>query len=226
MGYDTQAGSGRKVAAVLLIALGGFFLLAQLGFFSFSLMEFLWPFFVIVPGLAFLYPALRGGGDTAPLAIPGAIITGSGAILFYQNITGHWESWAYIWALYPVFLGLGMTLMGRRQGNRKTEATGRGFIRWGLIAFLVMGALFELFIFDNLGIGKLLFPIILILFGLWMLMGGGRRSQRTTMQDEDFAFESAPFSERKPKNRPSASAELRRQIDIALAKDDDLTPDA
>lgn len=224
MGY-AQGGSGRKAAAIALIVVGGFFLLAQLGFFSFSLMGLLWPLFVIVPGLAFLYPALQGGSDTAPLAIPGAIITGSGAILFYQNVTGHWESWAYIWALYPVFLGLGMMLMGRRQGNRKTDATGRGFVRWGLTAFLIMGAIFELFIFDNLGIGKMLLPLALILFGVWMLMGGSRR-QRPVVEDEDFAFESAPFSNDKRKTRMSASDELRRKIDIALAEEDDFEPDA
>jgi hypothetical protein len=182
-------------------------------------MGFLWPFFIVIPGLAFLYPALQGGKDSAPLAIPGAIIAGTGAILFYQNVTGHWESWAYIWALYPVFLGLGLILMGRRAGDRKADATGRGFVRWGLIAFLLLSAFFELFILNNLGLGRYLLPLALILFGAWMLRGG-RRGQR----DDDFGFGAAPNSG-KPK-RTSASDELRRRIDIALAEDDEIEPDA
>lgn len=221
----TQAGMGRRAGAFAIIGVGLFFLLAQLGIFSFDLMGALWPFFVIVPGLAFLYPALQGGKDTAPLAIPGAIITGTGAILLYQNITGHWESWAYIWALYPVFLGMGLMLMGRRQGDRKVNATGRGFVRWGLIGFLAMGAIFELFIFDNMPFGRYLLPIALILFGVWMLRGGalGRREPR--YEDAGDPFTPAP-REGKRKNRTSASDELRRQIDIALAEDDDFDPEA
>ncbi len=212
---QTRSTTGSRVVALVIIAAGVFFLLAQFGFFSFNLLGFLWPFFIIVPGLAFLYPALTGGRDAAPLAIPGAIITGTGAILLYQNITGHWDSWAYIWTLYPVFLGIGMILMGRRAGDRKADATGRGFVRWGLIAFLLLAAFFELFVLNNLGLGRYLLPLALILFGAWMLRGG-RRSR-----DADFDLGSTPI---KPK-RTSASDELRRRIDIALAEDDEIKPE-
>ncbi len=217
-----QSGSGRKAGAIVLIGLGAFFLLAQLGVFSFDLMGFLWPFFVILPGLAFLYPAMKGGTDTAPLAIPGAIITGTGGILLYQNVTGHWESWAYIWALYPVFLGLGMVLMARRQGDRKADATGRGFVRWGLIAFLVMGGIFELFVFNRLGIGRYLIPLALILLGLWMMRGGGRGRRAA----DDFDLEEPFVPAGKPRKRTSAADDLRRQIDLALAEEDDFDPEA
>ncbi len=103
---QAQSGSGRSAAAMAIIGVGVFLLLAQFGVFSFNLMGLLWPFFIIIPGLAFLYPAWKGGPDTAPLAIPGAIITGTGALLLLQSVTGRWESWAYVWTLYPVFLAL------------------------------------------------------------------------------------------------------------------------
>ncbi|GAB4576077.1 MAG: hypothetical protein Kow0077_30750 [Anaerolineae bacterium] len=215
MGETTQ---GRRVAAMVLIGLGAFFLLAQFGVLSFSVMGFLWPFLIILPGLAFLYPALRGSADVAPLAVPGTIITGTGVILLYQNTTGHWESWAYIWALYPALLGLGLMLMARRTGERKVYRTGRGILNWGLTAFLAMAAIFEIFIFDNLGIGRYALPVVLILMGVWMLRRGGRRRQTW---DDAPLFTGAPV-QGKRKHRMSASEELQRRINIALAEEDDL----
>ena len=112
----------------------------------------------------------------ASLAVPGAIVTGTGAILFYQNVTNHWESWAYAWALYPVFLGLALTFMGERSHNQSAINTGRGFVRWGGIAFVALWALFELVIFaGNRGIGNVLLPAFLIGAGLWMLLRGNFR---------------------------------------------------
>ena len=106
-----------KVGAAALIGLGVLFLLGQM--FSMDIFGLGWPLFVMLPGLAFLFFAIRGDANAAPLAVPGAIVTGTGAILFYQNFTGHWESWAYAWALYPVFLGLALTFMGERTRNQK-----------------------------------------------------------------------------------------------------------
>ena len=60
-----------------------------------------------------------------------AIVTGTGLILLYQNSTGRWQTWAYIWALYPVFLGLGLMFLGRRTDDEGTRRAGRGFVTWG-----------------------------------------------------------------------------------------------
>src|SRR5687767_10207750 len=97
-----QQDRGRTITAVGLIGLGILFLLGQV--FGFSLFSVLWPFFVILPGAAFLYGAFTGGKNAAGLAVPGSVITGTGLILLYQSLTNHWESWAYAWTLYPVFV--------------------------------------------------------------------------------------------------------------------------
>ena len=81
----------RPVLAIGLIALGVLLLLGQLTGFG-GMLGSLWPLFVMVPGLAFLYFAYTGDKKAAGLAVPGMVITGTGLILFYQNITGHWES--------------------------------------------------------------------------------------------------------------------------------------
>jgi hypothetical protein len=65
-----------------------------------------WPLIVIGVGAAFL---LSGAGTTAVgLVIPGAIVLGIGCLLYVQNLTGWWASWAFAWTLIPGFTGLGL----------------------------------------------------------------------------------------------------------------------
>jgi hypothetical protein len=65
-----------------------------------------WPLIVIGVGAAFL---LFGEGTSAVgLVIPGAIVLGIGCLLYVQNLTGWWNSWAYAWALIPGFTGIGL----------------------------------------------------------------------------------------------------------------------
>ena len=55
-----------------------------------------WTLFVIVPGLVLLASAmvLRDGAAMAA-TIAGAIVTTIGFLLLYQDLNGHYESWAY-----------------------------------------------------------------------------------------------------------------------------------
>lgn len=201
--------AGRNAAAIGLIGLGVLFLAAQITGFSF--LSMLWPFSIIVPGVIFLYFAFSNDHKAAGLAVPGAMITGTGAILFYQNLTGHWESWAYIWALYPVFLGLALVFIGRRTASESTERTGDAFVKWGLFAFIGLWALFELFIFSGSSpLLSMLIPLIFIGAGIYMLTRGPRTKSKTTYYSNGY------------RKRKSPSEELQEKIDAALAEDDDL----
>lgn len=93
MAHGTPQGRMSVLIGILLVGLGAMFLLGQL--FNINLISYLWPFFVIVPGLLFFVGMLLGGKQAGPLAIPGSIVTMTGLLLLYQSITGHWESWAY-----------------------------------------------------------------------------------------------------------------------------------
>jgi hypothetical protein len=215
MGNTTNKDTGRGLGGIVLIGIGLLFLLGQV--FNVSILGTLWPFFIIGPGAAFLYFAQKDK-KASGLAVPGSMITGTGLILLYQSLTGHWASWAYIWALYPVFLGLALRFMGRQTGDTQMARNGDGFVTWGGLAFIVMAALFELLIFNAGGIfGSLLLPLVLIVGGVWLLRPGRTRST----SKEKAKVSAERIMDEKPKSRPLTPSErLRVEIDAALAEDD------
>jgi hypothetical protein len=162
----------------LLLGIGILFLANQ--WFGFNLSGILWPFFVIAPGAAFLYIAVTGDKSKAGFAFPGAIITGTGAILLVQSLTGHWESWAYIWALYPAFVGMALQFHGRRVGKQKDIDTGREMTRWSMTALAIGFVFFELMIFGNFG-GLALW---LVLGGILLLVMGRNGATEKRKHDE------------------------------------------
>jgi hypothetical protein len=222
-----QQNRGQQVIAVTLIAIGVLFLLAQV--FQFSLFGALWPFFVILPGAVFLYAAFNGDKHAAGLIIPGNVITGTGLILLYQNLTGHWESWAYVWILYPVFVGLGLMFMGRRRDNANEYRTGRNMAQWGGMAFLIAAAIFELGIFgSNPVVGSWLLPLALILLGGYMLTRRGALppqvnipKRKNDIEDRAIYMGSRVVGTRtNGRERRLGGDDLQRRIDEALAEDD------
>ncbi|HEX8025226.1 MAG TPA: hypothetical protein VF484_03385 [Candidatus Limnocylindrales bacterium] len=84
-----------------------------------------WPIFVIVPGALLLAAAAvptppRGIG----FAIAGSIVTVVGLLLWYQAHSGDWESWAYLWALIPLAVGLALLGYGSLTHNPKMVTAG------------------------------------------------------------------------------------------------------
>lgn len=162
--------AGELVIGLGLIGLGGLFLLGQI--FRVDFWNLVWPLFVMLPGLVFFGVMLVGGRNLAPFAIPGIIITTTGLVLFYQNLTGHWESWAYVWALIaPTSVGVGLWLTGIRADNPSLREAGGTVAKIGLVIFTVGGLFFEVI----LGIGDsalsgIFWPAMLILFGIYAIV--------------------------------------------------------
>ena len=94
-------------------------------------------------GFVFLVWAILSGAGG--LAVPGAILAGIGGIFYYQNMTGDWESWSYIWSLIPGFVGIGIIISGIIEGNFK-EAISSGLVLLLISAILlfVFGSAFGL----------------------------------------------------------------------------------
>ena len=218
-----MAQSQRNVlGAFLLIGLGVLFLIGQIFNINFwAMVGFSWPVFVLIPGVIFLALALTGDRRMSGFVFPGAIVTGTGAILWFQNATDNWQSWAYIWTLYPVFLGFALMFNGRRNGNEKEYRTGRSFINYGVIAFLVGAAFFELLIFRSNGaLTRWLLPAVLIGAGGYMLLSG-RSALPTGKRKTAPLFTGARDVSPRSNGSLSHGDDLQQQIDEALAEDDD-----
>jgi len=171
----------RFLGGLFLIGLGILFLVGQ--FLRFDVWHYLWPLFIIGFGLLFFVGMVTGGKAAGGLAIPGSLFTMLGLILLYQNTFNHWASWAYIWSLLaPTSIGIGMMLFGRWSGHPDLARTGRMMTIIGLIIFVVLGGFFELLIgFAGVGSpGRILWPVLLILLGVFILLGRGFDWLKTT----------------------------------------------
>jgi len=175
---DTERRSNLALGTILVL-IGGWFLASQFypQLADLIPLEYQWPWWVIGVGLLFLLMAvvLRAPG----MVVPAAIIAGIGGILYYQNATGDWESWAYAWALIPGFAGVGVILMGLFEG-RFLHGLKEG----------INAVLFSLFMFGVFGsflggpaILSQLWPVLLIGLGLWILLTGMRRPQKTVVEE-------------------------------------------
>jgi len=136
-----------------------------------------WPLIIAVPGLFLLLLAQYGGATGAVLfAIPGMMVSGTGALLAAMAVTGYWHAWAYAWTLYGAFLGLAFRLMGRQLANASLDRSGRGLIQASLMGFVAFGLFFELVIGIGWG-GTGAGPLVLIALGFVLLLrhGAGRR---------------------------------------------------
>jgi hypothetical protein len=150
---------------LVLILLGTLFLLAQIvpGWEDW----FQWPLFIVAVGFLLLIVGLLTGATG--MAVPACIVGGIGGLLYYQNTTGNWESWAYAWALIPGFVGVGVILAGLLEGKfGKPVREGGQLILISLIMFAIAGSFF-----GALGTGWLgdYWPVLLIALGLLILVG-------------------------------------------------------
>ena len=163
--------SGPLVAGVVLIALGLLALAGQI-FRGFPFWSYLWPFIIIGFGGLFFVGMFAGGKSLAGLAIPGTLIGGLGLMMFIQNLTGYWESWAYSWTFILVLVGLGNFIMGLYSEDAHRRQAGLRVMKAGAILFVIFGGFFELIFnaFRSYGIQQYIFPILLILLGGYLVV--------------------------------------------------------
>jgi hypothetical protein len=147
---------------LVLILLGAWFLAVQIvpGLDDW----FEWPLLIVGVGALLLVIGLLTG--VPGMAVPACIVGGIGGLLYWQFITGNWESWAYAWTLIPGFVGVGIILSGLLGGGFRKG------LREGVPAILVSVVLFAVFgsMFGALGILGTYWPALLILLGVWLLV--------------------------------------------------------
>jgi hypothetical protein len=164
------------VFGILLISVGALVLAGQI--FDVFNWNASWPLINVAIGALFFVGMFMGGKSTAPLAIPGAVFTGVGLILFFQNLTGAWETWSYAWGLVVASVGAGLYIYGARSDQEGPKEAGRTVSTIGLILFLVFGMIFEV-VFSVFGIsagnGTIFFPLALAAVGLYLFVSRAYR---------------------------------------------------
>lgn len=153
-------------AGIILILVGAVLLAAQ---FVPDLFDWLdpdrnWPLIVIGVGIVLLIVGLVTG--VPALAVPACIVGGIGGILYWQNATGYWDSWAYAWTLIPGFVGAGIILSGLLGGQpRKALLEGGRTVMVSLVLFAIFG-----FIFARDHFQGVLWPSLIIGVGVIILI--------------------------------------------------------
>jgi len=127
--------------------------------------NFAWPMWTIGAGLLILLIGLITG--VPGMAVPASIVAGIGGILFYQNQTGDFGSWSYMWALIPGFVGVGTILAGLLGENtRRNIAHGLNLVVISTLIFLIFASFFGgLSLLGDYGPA-----IILIALGVYVLL--------------------------------------------------------
>jgi hypothetical protein len=72
--------------------------------------------------------------------IPACIVTGVGGLLFYQNRSGDWDSWAYAWTLIPAFVAVGLALMGIAMRKRGLFVAAAWTLFGSIVLFGIFGS--------------------------------------------------------------------------------------
>ena len=115
------------IPGIPLLTTGGILLFASL-FDNWDVWALAWPLEVIALGLGFALAAIFM--RVVGLAIPAVIIGVNGLMLAFCNLTGLWESWAILWPIEPLAIGLGLLVVGVI--NRSSGAKTAGMILTGI----------------------------------------------------------------------------------------------
>lgn len=97
-------GKNYSVGVIILLA-GVVILLGKLGIVQF-IGGFLWPVFVLVPGIL-LHMLYFGRVLPSGVLIPAGILTAYSVLFFYCNLFG-WDSMAYLWPLFILGIAVGL----------------------------------------------------------------------------------------------------------------------
>lgn len=128
---------------IILVVLGAIFIAANLipSFRDVLNQVNTWPMIIELVAAGLLVLGLMLG--VPDMAVPATIVAGIGGILWWQNSTGNWSSWAYMWALIPGFVGVGMLLAKVLGGHERYSITSAlSTIGSSLVMFVIFGAFF------------------------------------------------------------------------------------
>ena len=109
------------IPGIPVLTTGGILLFANL-FDRWNVWELAWPLEVLALAVGFALAAIFM--RVAGLAIPAIIIGVNGLMLAFCNLTGLWESWAILWPIEPLAIGLGLLVVGVAHRSSGTKLAG------------------------------------------------------------------------------------------------------
>ncbi|HQV62664.1 MAG TPA: hypothetical protein PKV19_01595 [Anaerolineales bacterium] len=170
-----KKGRSQLALGVILILLGAWFLADKSipAFHSFFDKYTEWPVnMLLIGGVIFILGLVLGQPG---MSVPAAIVAGLGGIFYYQDATGNFASWSYMWALIPGFIGVGTMVAGLLGENTAQNLKhGLNMVVISAVLFLVFSSFFGGWeLLGNYGPS-----ILLILLGLWVLGSGLFRTFR------------------------------------------------
>ncbi len=123
-----------------------------------------WPLIIVGIGVLFLLFGTLAG--VPGMAVPACIIGGIGLLLYWQNATNNWESWAYAWTLIPGFVGAGVMVNGLLGHDTRSSLFGGA---WLIVISLVLYAIFASFLGGPTLLGQY-WPLLIIALGVLLLV--------------------------------------------------------
>lgn len=166
---------GNITGGLILVLIGAWFLAVQFVPQLQAWAEGQWSLSIIGIGIIFLLVSVLT--EAHGFSIPAFIVGGIGGLLYYQNVTGDWDSWAYAWTLILGFIGLGLLFFSLQTRDAGTRRAGFIMVFLSMIFFAIFGSF--------LGAPKQIiqyWPILLVLAGLWSMSNalvGNRKSKRS-----------------------------------------------
>ncbi len=169
---------GSILGGTILMALGTWFLADNIGY-TLPGWGTIWPIFPTMGGLAFIAAFLRGRESDAGVLVPGVGGFLTGLFFFFFTVGPlHWSDLSTWWPIFPIIGGL--AFLATWAGTRPRDHSLLVPAALGMMAGV--GGLLVTVAGLRLGLLWRVWPMGLILLGLWMLVRGlissARRDER------------------------------------------------
>jgi hypothetical protein len=149
------------IPGVPILATGGILLYASL-LDAWYAWEWLWPIEVLAVALGLLCAAIAM--RVIWLLIPAIIIGANGLVFQFCAVTGFWESWAVLWTVEPLSVGLALLIVNLKARSNGLFIAGAILCAVAALGMIGMSALFPGWILISaLGPATLLFVGFLLL---------------------------------------------------------------
>ena len=159
-----------SMLGIVLILIGLFSLLDRVFYIDIFSIKNLWPLFILIPGLLFEWRFFTTRRDPG-LLVPGGILTTIGTLFLFETFT-NWNFSGFTWPIYTLSVAIGLFqlyIFGTREKGLLIPV----FILTSISVISMLNMLFShLFYWLNY---KLLFPVILIGLGLFILFNESKR---------------------------------------------------